>query len=160
MTEDREKNHMDHSQPLSEACPIGSALDVLGQKWTLLIIREAVKGARRFSEFEQALGCPRNLLSARLRLLRDRGILRVVPYEIPGQRAREHYELTPAGRELAPTLVTLFDWGMKHTSAEGASWTEPRLRCSCGAKIHAALECDGGHHITAVDELTFPEALS
>lgn len=138
-----------------EVCPIAQSLDVLGQKWTILIVREAMRGARRFSEFEEVLGCPRNLLASRLRLLRDRGVLRVAPYEVPGQRTREHYELTPAGRELAPTLIALFDWGTKHTPEGVSMWAQPS-RCPCGAPVHVALECESGHTVEAMEAIVFP----
>lgn len=144
----------DQPQQKAEVCPIALSLDVLGQKWTILIIREALRGARKFSEFEEVLGCPRNLLAARLRLLRDHGIFRVAPYEVPGQRTREHYELTLAGQELAPALIALFDWGTKYTPELDMTWAQPS-RCQCGAQIHAALECEAGHSVE-VDAIVFP----
>jgi DNA-binding HxlR family transcriptional regulator len=136
---------------VEEACPIDHSLNLLGQKWTLLIIREVMKGAQRFSEFEEVLGCPRNLLATRLRLLCEHDILQTVPYADPGQRGRLKYELTAAGRELAPTLIALFDWGTKHTSNGGLPWIEPS-RCRCGAQVHSVLECESGHR---VDDVVF-----
>ncbi|WP_375163411.1 winged helix-turn-helix transcriptional regulator [Herbiconiux oxytropis] len=136
-------------------CPIGLSLDVLGQKWTLLIVREALNGVRRFSDFEAVLGCPRNLLASRLRMLCDQGILRTVIYEVLGERSRARYELTEAGRELAPTLIALFDWGLRHRAS---SRGQPApARCRCGSPVHAVIECEHGHRIDNTDSLTLPE---
>ncbi len=140
-----------------ERCPIGLSMELLGQKWTLLIVRESLKGVQTFSGFERSLGCPRNLLASRLRLLCEAGVMTTVPYSTPGQRGRDRYELTAAGRELAPTLIALFDWGTRHLSADGRPWAEPS-RCRCGEQVHAVLECDGGHLLGTVDEVSFPVA--
>jgi len=155
MTEPGEMSAVIDARDETEICPIALSLDVLGQKWTILIVREALRGARRFSEFHEALGCPRNLLAARLRLLCDSGVLRLVPYAVPGQRTREQYELTPAGEELAPTLIALFDWGTRHTSVGDAMWAQPS-RCACGAQLHVALECEAGHRLTTPETIVFP----
>lgn len=139
----------------SEVCPIGLSLDVLGQKWTLLIIREALKGLQTFSGFEGSLGCPRNLLASRLRMLCNQGLMTTVRYELPGQRGRDRYELTDAGRELAPTLIALFDWGTRHRPAGNLPWAHPS-RCHCGAQLHAVLKCEDGHLLGTVNEVDFP----
>ncbi|SDZ47769.1 winged helix-turn-helix transcriptional regulator [Herbiconiux ginsengi] len=136
-------------------CPIGLSLEVLGQKWTLLIIREAFNGVQRFSDFGAVLGCPRNLLATRLRMLCDHGIMRTELYEVSGERSRVRYELTDAGRELAPTLVALFDWGQKNRLAD-MNQLAP-AKCRCGGRVHAVMICEDGHVVDDVDALTLPQ---
>lgn len=147
---------LDHVAVDQEICPIALSLDVLGQKWTLLIIRDALRGARRFSEFQRTLGCPRNLLSARLRLLCDHGVLRQAAYVEPGRRGRVLYELTDAGRELAPMLIVLRDWGMRHMQLEPHQRFADPSRCACGATTHVAVECEAAHRQTSPGAIEFP----
>jgi DNA-binding HxlR family transcriptional regulator len=91
-----------------DACPIARALDVIGDWWSLLIIRESFLGARRFGEFQKKLGLAKNILSARLRTLVDRGILATAPAS--DGSAYHEYVLTPRGRGLFPVLVALRQW--------------------------------------------------
>ncbi|TBO32901.1 transcriptional regulator [Aquabacterium lacunae] len=100
-------------------CSIARALEVIGDWWTLLIIREAFFGSRRFGEFEKALGIAPNVLTARLSKLVDSGILRV---EATAQNGKAlSYRLTPAGHDLFPVLVALLQWGDRHAAMpEGA----------------------------------------
>lgn len=91
------------------SCPIARSLDLIGEWWTLLIIREAFWGSRRFGEFEANLGIAPNVLSQRLMRLVEGGILEVVS-ESQNGRALE-YRLTPKGIELSPILVALAQWG-------------------------------------------------
>ncbi len=90
-------------------CSIANALDLIGEWWTLLILREAFFGTRRFEDFQQHLGIARNILSARLRKLCDSGVLERVP--ISKGAKRHEYRLTQMGRDLQPTLVALTQWG-------------------------------------------------
>jgi len=89
-------------------CPIARALDAIGDWWSLLIIRDALLGRRRFGEFQKSLGLARNILTVRLRALVDRGILAMAPAS-DGSAYRE-YVLTPKGRGLFPVLVALRQW--------------------------------------------------
>ena len=92
-------------------CPIAEALDVVGERWTLLIARELVSGPKRFTDLRGGLpGIPPNLLSSRLRELEDAGL--VLRRELPPPAARTVYELTEEGRGLEPTLRALARWGM------------------------------------------------
>jgi DNA-binding HxlR family transcriptional regulator len=91
-----------------DPCPIARALDAIGDWWSLLIIRDAFLGARRFGEFQKKLGLAKNILSARLHALVDRGILAPAPAS-DGSAYRE-YVLTPKGRGLFPILVALRQW--------------------------------------------------
>ena len=90
-------------------CSIANALELIGEWWTILILREAFFGTRRFEDFQQHLGIARNILSARLRKLCDSGVLERVPVK---QGAKRHeYRLTEMGRDLQPTLIALTQWG-------------------------------------------------
>ena len=91
-----------------DACPIARALDVIGDWWSLLIIRDAFLGTRRFGEFQKKLGLAKNILSTRLRALVDRGILATAPAS--DGSAYQEYVLTPKGRGLFTVLVALRQW--------------------------------------------------
>lgn len=94
-----------------ENCSIRRALDVLGEKWTLLVLREAFYGVRRFDDFARALGCGRGVLSARLKTLTDADILQRAEYREAEQRPRAEYHLTDKGRDLFTTVLALSQWG-------------------------------------------------
>lgn len=104
-----------------ERCPIARSLDVLGEKWTLMIVRDAVGGSTRFSQFQQSLGIPREVLTARLASLVDGGVLERTTYKPEGARAREEYVLTDAGRDLSLVLLALGGWADRHRPSERAS---------------------------------------
>lgn len=91
-----------------DACPIARALDAIGDWWSLLIIREALFGVRRFGVFQSRLGMAKNILSARLRSLVEHGILETVPAS--DGSAYQEYVLTPKGRGTFPILVALRQW--------------------------------------------------
>ncbi|HEX3778785.1 MAG TPA: helix-turn-helix domain-containing protein [Pseudonocardiaceae bacterium] len=104
----------------AQPCSIARSLEVVGARWTLLILREALSGSTRFAEFRAALGIAPDVLSERLGTLVEYGILRKEPYQEPGARARHSYHLTPAGRELWVVLGALQQWGDDHLPrAEG-----------------------------------------
>lgn len=88
---------------------------VVGQRWAVLIVREALLGRSRFSEFREQLGVASDVLSARLAELVAAGVLQTVEYRDPGDRARHRYELTQAGRDLVVVLAAIGQWGYKHT---------------------------------------------
>src|SRR5438128_9499987 len=95
-------------------CSVARALEVVGERWTLLIIRDALLGLRRFDEFQRNLGIARKVLADRLRRLVDEGILERVPYQ---QRPeRYEYHLTRKGRDLHVALVGLRRWGDAYCS--------------------------------------------
>src|SRR6266850_4747763 len=89
-------------------CPIARSLDVLGDWWSLLIIRDAFLGIRRFSEFQKSIGLAKNILTVRLRALVDQGILKMAPAS--DGSAYQEYLLTPKGRGVFPILVALRQW--------------------------------------------------
>src|SRR5438093_52774 len=95
-------------------CSIARALEIVGERWTLLIVRDAFLGLRRFDQFQQSLGIARNVLTDRLNRLVDEGILERVRYSERPERFE--YRLTPKGRELNIALTALRQWGDKHLS--------------------------------------------
>lgn len=116
---------------------VGRALDVLGERWTLLILREAFFGVRRYAQFARNLGIPRPTLSARLKQLVDQGVLDRVVYATDPDR--HEYRLTPAGKEIFPALVILMRWGDEHLPLpDGPPLV---LRHSCGHPVAPRLSC-------------------
>lgn len=104
-----------------ERCPIARSLDVLGEKWTLMIVRDALAGSTRFSQFQQSLGVPREVLTARLGSLVEGGVLERTSYKPEGGRARDEYVLTAAGRDLSLVLLALGGWADRHRPSDLAS---------------------------------------
>jgi DNA-binding HxlR family transcriptional regulator len=98
-------------------CPSARSLDVIGDWWSLLIVRDAFDGMTRFGEFQKSLGIAKNILSDRLRTLTDRGILKIVPS--PGGGAHQEYQLTAMGRDLFPVMVALRQWGEQYLFEPG-----------------------------------------
>ena len=99
------------------ACPIARSLDVIGDWWSLLIVRDALRGTRRFSEFHKSLGVSKNILTRRLRTLVEQGILELVAAS--DGSAYQEYRLTEKGRGLFQVLVALGQWGQETLAAEG-----------------------------------------
>nr|WP_232103488.1 helix-turn-helix domain-containing protein [Serratia liquefaciens] len=97
-------------------CPVARTLDVIGDWWSLLIVRDAFDGVRRFSEFQKGLGMAKNILSTRLRTLMAQGILEIAPAS--DGSAYQEYILTDKGRALFPVIVGLRQWGEDHLFAE------------------------------------------
>ncbi|OBF28308.1 ArsR family transcriptional regulator [Mycobacterium sp. ACS1612] len=91
----------------AESCPIARSLEIVGERWTLLIVRDAFYGVRRFSDFAEHLGIPKAVLAQRLSLLVDEGVLA----RVAAASGRDEYALTAKGRRLWPTLWSLIAWG-------------------------------------------------
>jgi len=128
-------------------CSIARALEIVGERWTLLIVRDAFLGKRRFDEFQQSLGISRNVLAERLGRLVDEGILDRVLYQEHPQRYE--YRLTTKGRDLHLALTGLRQWGDEYLSEK-----PPRLLRSKADKrpVIAALIPEGQEHYR-VDEV-------
>ncbi|PRA33053.1 winged helix-turn-helix transcriptional regulator [Pseudomonas poae] len=94
-------------------CPVARALDVVGDWWTLLIVRDAFAGVTRFGDFQKNLGVAKNILATRLKDMVEQGLL-----ETREVGARSEYQLTDKGRALMPVLVTLAQWGEAFTEPE------------------------------------------
>lgn len=97
----------------AQPCPIARSLDIFGEWWSLLILRECFSGTTRFDDFQKSLGVSKNTLTARLNKMVERGILRRAPIA-PGA-LREHYKLTDMGKELHTVFIALRQWGDKWT---------------------------------------------
>jgi DNA-binding HxlR family transcriptional regulator len=91
----------------AESCPIARSLEIVGERWTLLVVRDAFYGVRRFSDFRAHLGIPKAVLSDRLSLLVDESVFA----KAPGSGGRDEYMLTRKGRQLWPTIWSLVSWG-------------------------------------------------
>ncbi|GLY26616.1 helix-turn-helix domain-containing protein [Micromonospora sp. NBRC 101691] len=98
-----------------QACSLARALDVIGDRWTLLIVREALQGTTRFDGFLRSLGISRNILTDRLNTLMGVGVLDRVPYQ--DRPTRHEYHLTDRGRELVPVVMAVTQWGDRHLAA-------------------------------------------
>lgn len=98
-------------------CSIAQTLDVVGDPWTLLVVRDAFFGLRRFEDFRRSLGIPRATLSARLGTLVDHGVM--VTREYSDQPVRHEYVLTAKGRALGPILVAMLQWGDEWSAPDG-----------------------------------------
>ena len=129
-------------------CSIARSLDALGDGWTLMIIRDAFFGVRRFADFERGLGISKNVLAARLRHLVEHEILERVDEGVHGERYE--YRLTDKGRDLYPVIATLLRWGDRWMAEDGPP-TEFRHR-GCGHRFTPVLTCKScGDEVTARD---------
>ena len=132
-------------------CSIGRSMQVLGEKWTLLILREAFNGVRRFEDMQAHLRISRPLLSQRLQRLVGEGLLEKVPYRVPNARPRFEYRLTPKARDLFPVLVALMQWGDRHLAdPEGPAVVLTHR--DCGGRIGVQLVDDHGHAVTSLSD--------
>ena len=134
----------------SENCSVARTLAVIGERWTLLILREAFYGVCRFRDFQSRLGVASNLLTARLDTLVDAGIMERVPYQDPGDRQRHEYHLTRSGVDLRPILVALLQWGDRYLADADGPSVILRHRTGagepdCEQPVHVEIACDGGH---------------
>jgi DNA-binding HxlR family transcriptional regulator len=121
----------------NQLCSIARTLEVIGDRWTLLVIRDAFLGLRRFEDFQRSLGVARNVLTDRLNRLVDEGILRRSLYQ--DRPERYEYRLTRKGVELWPAMMTMMKWGDRYLYPEG----HPRLilHKDCGGEIDERLHC-------------------
>ena len=138
-----------------ENCTIGRAMAVLGEKWSVVVLREVFLGIRRFDDMRARTGIPRQVLTNRLAHLVDQGVLRRVPYQEPGERVRDEYRLTPKGLDLYPVLVALRDWGDRYLCDPDGP---PMLTVhrDCGALVHSELSCADGHRVAPRDVIPTP----
>jgi len=105
-----------------QTCPVARALSVVGDRWTLLVLRDCYFGIRRFEQFQERLGITRHVLADRLRTLEGAGVLQRVAYQ--ERPLRHEYRLTDAGRDFYPTFVSLIDWAETHVPSRTGSSVE------------------------------------
>jgi DNA-binding HxlR family transcriptional regulator len=122
----------------SEQCSVARTVAVIGDRWTLLILRDCFLRVRRFEAFEQRLGVTRHILADRLRKLVAEGVLRKVPYQ--ERPTRHEYRLTPKGLDLFPVLMGLVHWGDTHRAGKSG---RPLLHhhTTCGHRFDPMLVC-------------------
>ena len=135
-----------------QTCSIARSLAVLGERWTFLILREALSGTSRFADFRAGLGVAPDVLSDRLATLVAAGVLEKRPYREPGARVRDSYHLTDAGRELMVVLGALQQWGDQHRPYEPGP-TVVR-RSADGRPLHVAFVDDEGIEVP-LEEVRF-----
>jgi len=131
-------------------CSIERALCVVGERWTFLVLREALAGRTRFAEFRDALGIAPDVLSDRLTTLVEYGVLAREPYQEPGRRTRHAYRITPAGRELAVVLGALQQWGDQHLPRPSGPTIERRRRGS-DEPLHVGFVGTDGREVALAD---------
>jgi DNA-binding HxlR family transcriptional regulator len=134
-------------------CSVAGTLAVVGEKWSLLVLREAFLGTRRFADFQRILGAPRAVLTDRLATLVEQELLVRVPYQAEGERQRHEYRLTGKGLDLYPALVALMEWGDRYLTGEGPAPLELRHRGDCDAPVRLRLTCDAGHALGGAREV-------
>ena len=118
-------------------CSVARTLELIGSKWTLLVVRELLLGSRRFEEIVRFTGGPRDILTDRLRKLEAHGLVTRIQYE--QHPPRFEYHLTDLGRSLTPIVTMMREFGDRHLAGEGG----PPLRFdhSCGSEFHPVLAC-------------------
>jgi DNA-binding HxlR family transcriptional regulator len=134
----------------NQNCSIARSLETIGERWTLLILRDAFLGTRRFDDFQKSLGVARNVLTVRLKSLVDAGLLERRRYQ--ERPDRYEYRLTEKGIDLYPTLVALMAWGDRYLNEDDAAPLELEHR-DCGSPVHLALVCDAGHELSGAREV-------
>jgi DNA-binding HxlR family transcriptional regulator len=135
-------------------CSIARTLDVVGEWWTLLILRDALRGTRRFDDFHDSLGMARSVLTARLKKLTDEGVLEKLRYR--DHPPRYEYQLTDKGQALFPVIAALLHWG--DDWIQGPDTAPARLvHADCGQSMHPELICPHcGGIVSAVNTRTVP----
>ena len=134
-----------HAMPRTDfsamPCSVARTLEVIGERWSLLIVRDAFYGLRRFEEFQADLGIARNILTDRLRKLVNHGVFETVAYE--ERPPRHEYRLTDKGRDLLPVVLAMMAWGDRWESGDdGAPVTLTHETCGADG-VRARVCCDG-----------------
>ena len=132
-----------------EPCSIARSLAVIGDRWTLLLLRDAFLGVRRFEDFERRLGISRGIIAERLKRLVGEGVLRREPYQ--DHPVRHEYRLTDKGLALHPVIMTIVHWGDAHyAGVEGPPLIHRHKGCGCDFRpVLSCSECGGS--VTARD---------
>lgn len=128
----------------TETCTIQRATEAIGDRWSLIVLRELFSGIRRFDQLTVRTAVPRQVLTARLARLTELGIVRRVPYQDPGQRTRDEYRLTDKGLDLYPVLMALAAWGDRYLVDDDGPPIEFGHR-DCDARLGLVLRCADGH---------------
>ncbi|MFD7873438.1 winged helix-turn-helix transcriptional regulator [Streptomyces sp. NPDC059766] len=138
-------------------CSIERSLQILGERWALLVLREIFAGRHRFAEIQSSLGIATNLLSSRLKVLVEAGVLHTQTYQEPGSRPRQSYHLTEAGRDLRIVLIALQQWGDVHRPRPSGPSALRRTR-STGRPVHVGFLDDSGQEVPSTAVVTIAAA--
>ncbi len=128
----------------TQNCSIARTLDLMGERWTFLVMREVFQGVRRFEDMRVRTAVPKQVLSDRLDALVGAGLLRREPYREPGARTRHEYRLTDKGLDAYPVLVALMAWGDRYL-ADPAGPAAEFVHRGCDEPVHLEMRCDAGH---------------
>jgi DNA-binding HxlR family transcriptional regulator len=134
----------------SGACSIARTMTVLGEPWTVLVVRDLLHGVHRFDDLVAHLGIARTVLTRRLATLTEAGLVESVSYREPGRRTRREYHLTEAGLDLRGVLMALMEYGDRHRS-DGPPVVV--RHAGCGEPVTTVAECAAGHRLAAHDRM-------
>ncbi len=130
----------------NDACAVTLTSDVLGDRWSVLVLREIFNGVRRFDDIQGHIGVSRSVLAQRLRRLMDHGILHKREYQAPGDRPRYEYRLTEMGRSLQPVMQAMMEFGDRWLTSHDDPTVIVRHK-ECGARVKVTSVCAEGHVI-------------
>jgi DNA-binding HxlR family transcriptional regulator len=133
-----------------QSCSVARSLSVLGERWTLLILRDALAGMTRFGSFQESLGIAPDVLADRLNTLVEYGVMSREAYREPGRRTRYEYELTDAGRQLHVIIGGLQQWGDENLPWPGGP-TTLRQSHSTSKPVHVAFVDENGQEVPLGD---------
>lgn len=137
-------------KPQVRPCSVARTLELVGAKWTLLVVRELLLGCHRFDEIARHTGAPRDILTARLRRLEADGLVTRVQYE--ERPPRFEYRLTDLGYSLGPIIATMREFGDRHLT--DAADPPQLFEHTCGHEYHAVVACKACGQIVGRDEIT------
>jgi len=126
----------------TEPCPVARTMAVIGDRWTVLILRDALRGVTRFDDFHGRLKCSRAIIAERLAAMVERGVLVREPYEI--HPPRHDYRLTEMGRSLSPILMMMSQWG-EDWMPNPTGYRVKRVHSTCGCAFQPVLHCSECH---------------
>ncbi len=129
-----------------DRCSIDRAMQVVGSRSAMLLMREAFYGTRRFDDFAARVGITEAVAAKRLRELVDAGLLERTPYQEPGQRTRYEYRLTDMGRDLVPAALALMQWGDRYLAGDRGGPLTLR-HADCGGRVSVQVTCEEGHEV-------------
>ena len=143
---------MDFRDLDSARCSVARTAALVGDTWTVLVLRDLFNGIHRFDDLAVHLHIARNVLTRRLAALTDAGLVQRVPYRVPGRRERHEYRLTPTGRDLRPVLLAMLQYGDRHLA--GPDGPPARVEHAvCGEPVHVEVRCAGGHLVESPTRL-------
>lgn len=148
----RYPGHMDPRELDSTRCSVARTAALVGDAWTVLVLRDLFNGIHRFDDLAAHLRIARNVLTRRLTALTEAGLVGRVPYREPGRRERHEYRLTAAGRDLRPVILAMLEWGDRHLAGPDG----PPMRVEhlgCGSPVHVEVRCGEGHLVEPADRL-------